>query len=81
MMIAEGLGLQSGVSNALRDYTAIASVGPVMTASLEAAGYPVDVVPVHPKMAALVKVASETTAAVLAKKRGTVDRAARTESP
>ena len=80
MMIAEGLGLHSRVSNALRDYTAIASVGPVMTASLEAAGFPVDIVPVHPKMAALVKVASETTAAVLARKRAMFDRAVRIES-
>jgi uroporphyrinogen-III synthase len=75
MMIAEGLGLESGVSHAFHDYTAIASVGPVMTASLEAAGFPVDIVPVHPKMAALVKVASETTAEVLAKKRAIFDRA------
>ena len=80
MMIAEGLGIESGVSNVFRDYTAVASVGPVMTASLEAAGFPVDIVPVHPKMAALVKVASETTAAVLVKKRAIFDRAARIES-
>ena len=78
MMIAESLELQSQVSEALRDYTAIASVGPVMTASLEAAGFPVDIVPVHPKMAALVKVASEMAAAALAKKRGTLDRSPRT---
>jgi uroporphyrinogen-III synthase len=79
MMIAEGLGLASEVSHAFRGYTAIASVGPVMTASLEAAGFPVDIVPVHPKMAGLVKVASEMTAAVLVKKRAIFDRAARTE--
>lgn len=69
MMIAEGLGIQPQVADALREYTAIASVGPVMTASLAAAGFPVDIVPVHPKMAALVKVASEMTAAVVARKR------------
>jgi hypothetical protein len=40
-----------------------------MTASLEAAGLPVELVPLHPKMGALVKVASETAAAVLKKKR------------
>src|SRR6185295_10296394 len=35
LMIANTLGLESEVANALREYTAIASVGPVMTASLE----------------------------------------------
>lgn len=69
MMIANGLGLQPQVSSALRQYTAIASVGPVMTASLETAGIPVDIWPVHPKMGALVKAASEMAAVVLARKR------------
>jgi len=80
MIIANSLELQSQVTSALQEYTAIASVGPVMTASLEAAGLPVELIPVHPKMGALVKVASDTAAAVLAKKRGIFDRAARTES-
>ena len=74
MIIAEGLGLESRVSDALRNYTAIASVGPVMTAALETIGFVVDIVPLHPKMAALVKVASEKTAAVLVEKRAIVDR-------
>lgn len=69
MMIAKTLGLESQVTAALREYTAIASVGPVMTASLEAAGLPIELVPLHPKMGALVKVASETAAGVLKKKR------------
>ena len=69
MMIAEGLGIQGHAAGALREYTAIASVGPVMTASLEAAGFPVDIVPMHPKMAALVKVASEMSPMVLGQKR------------
>lgn len=69
MTIADAVGLQAEVLSALREYTAIASVGPVMTASLEAAGFPVDIVPVHPKMGALVKVASEMAAVVLAQKR------------
>jgi uroporphyrinogen-III synthase len=73
MMIANTLGLESQVTTALREYTAVASVGPVMTASLEAAGLPVELVPVHPKMGALVKVASEMTAAVLEKKRAILD--------
>ena len=70
MLIAKTLGLESQVTDALREYTAIASVGPVMTASLEAAGLPVELIPIHPKMGALVKVASEMAAVVLAKKRG-----------
>ena len=70
MMIANTLGLESEVANALREYTAIASVGPVMTASLKAAGLPAELIPVHPKMVALVKVASEMAAGILAQKRG-----------
>ena len=80
MMIANSLGLEPQVTTALRKYTAVASVGPVMTASLEAAGLPVELIPIHPKMGALVKVASEMAAAVLAQKRATVDTPAPTES-
>lgn len=69
MTIAHDLGLQPQVSAALREYIAIASVGPVMTASLAAAGLPADIVPMHPKMAALVKAASDMAHAVLAQKR------------
>jgi len=69
MVIAKDLGLQAQVSSALSEYTAVASVGPVMTDSLVAAGLPVDIVPVHPKMAALVKAASEIATTVLRKKR------------
>ena len=69
MMIAHDLGLQSDVFTALCQYTAIASVGPVMTAALEAAGIPVEIVPEHPKMGALVRAASETAAGVIRQKR------------
>jgi len=69
MMIARDLGLESDVLKALRGYTAIASVGPVMTAALEAAAIPVEIVPVHPKMGALVKAASEMAASVIRQKR------------
>ena len=69
MTIANDLGLRTQVFAALREFTAIASVGPVMTATLAAAGLPVDIVPLHPKMAALVKAASDVTAAVLVQKR------------
>lgn len=69
MMIAAELGLESQVRSALAEYAAIASVGPVMTASLEAAGLPADIIPDHPKMAALVKAASEMAPSILSKKR------------
>ena len=80
MMLVKTLGLESQVTAALREYTAIASVGPVMTASLEAAGLPVELVPLHPKMGALVKVASETAAAVVKKKRTNSGSPVRTDS-
>jgi len=69
LQIAGELGLEEGVGSALRNFTAVASVGPVMNASLEAAGFPVDMVPVHPKMAALVKVAADKAHEVIARKR------------
>jgi hypothetical protein len=40
-----------------------------MTEALEAAGLPVDIVPLHPKMAGLVKAAAELAASTLARKR------------
>jgi len=70
MMIAGELGLEKQVFDTLREHTAIASVGPVMTATLEAAGLPADIIPVHPKMAALVKATADLAAEVLARKRG-----------
>jgi uroporphyrinogen-III synthase len=80
MMIAQDLGLQSDVYTALCGYTAIASVGPVITAALEAAGIPVEIVPAHPKMGALVKAASEMTTAILVQKRATYNSASSLES-
>jgi uroporphyrinogen-III synthase len=68
-MIAQDMGVQSQMFDALREFTAIASVGPVMTASLNAAGFVADIVPLHPKMAALVKAASEMAASTLERKR------------
>jgi len=67
--IARELGIETQVSEALRDDVAIASVGPVMTATLEAYGLPVDIIPNHPKMGPLVKAASESAAAVLCSRR------------
>jgi hypothetical protein len=46
-----------------------------MTASLEAADLPVELIPIHPKMGALVKVASEMASVILAQKRGVLDTA------
>jgi uroporphyrinogen-III synthase len=72
MMIASDFGLQSQVVSSLREFAAIASVGPVMTAALEAADIPVEIVPVHPKMAALVKAAGDMAGSVLVQKRAPV---------
>ncbi len=69
MEIARDLRIETQVRDALRKDVAIASVGPVMTAMLEAYGLPVDIVPSHPKMGPLVKAASEEAAAVLCAKR------------
>jgi len=73
LQVAGQMGLRAAVCAALHDYTAIASVGPVMTAWLEAGGFAVDIAPVHPKMGALVKAASENASSIVAKKR--MDRA------
>jgi hypothetical protein len=40
-----------------------------MTAALETAGLPVDIIPIHPQMAGLVKAAAEQSASVLHNKR------------
>lgn len=67
--VARDLGMEAEVRVALREEVAIASVGPVMTAALDAQGLPVDIVPEHPKMAALIRAASDLSATVLARKR------------
>ena len=69
LQVAGDLGVEAEVRSALLAHAAVASVGPVMTASLETAGFAVDIVPVHPKMGALVKAASENALAVVARKR------------
>ncbi len=68
--IARDLELEDQVYDALRNDVAVASVGPVMTETLEAHGIPVDIIPKHPKMASLVKAAAEESADVLRRKRG-----------
>jgi len=67
LMVSKDLGLEAQVHEALES-AVIASVGPVMTANLLAAGIPVDVVPIHPKMAALVRAASEMAGEVIVRK-------------
>jgi uroporphyrinogen-III synthase len=69
LQIAEQLGIDAEVRRALAADVAIASVGPVMTSSLEAQGLPPDIVPKHPKMASLVKAAAEEAPAILSRKR------------
>jgi uroporphyrinogen-III synthase len=67
--VARGLGLEQEVVRTLAEDVAIASVGPVMTASLEAHGLTAAVIPKHPKMASLVKAAAEQAPAFLDRKR------------
>jgi uroporphyrinogen-III synthase len=68
--VARDLEIEHAVRSALSNHVAIASIGPVMTSTLTAQGYPPDIVPKHPKMWSLVKAASDEAAAVLAAKRG-----------
>jgi uroporphyrinogen-III synthase len=67
--IAREQNIEAEVRDALQRDVAVASVGPIMTEALIAMGLPVDIVPIHPKMAGLVKAAGEAAAAVLARKR------------
>ncbi|MGA2715995.1 MAG: uroporphyrinogen-III synthase [Bryobacteraceae bacterium] len=68
--IAGEMGIETEVRNSLANHAALASVGPIMTAALEEAGLPVDIVPTHPKMAGLVKAAAEQASGALRQKRG-----------
>ena len=67
--ISLAVDLSVEVLQALRNDVAIASVGPVMTASLEAFGIAADIIPNHPKMGPLVKAASESAPTILCSKR------------
>ena len=69
--IACQLGIETQVLESLRNDVAVASVGPVMTASLEAQGIRPDIIPNHPKMWALVKAADDLAEQVLRAKRTT----------
>ncbi len=67
--VSRPLGIEEKVTSALRDDVAVASVGPVMTATLERYGLTADIIPNHPKMGSIVKAAAESAAAVLSGKR------------
>ncbi len=72
--IARDLQVETEVLQALRDDVAIASVGPVMTATLESYGLPADIVPNHPKMGSLVKAAAEMARTILCTKRAPAEK-------
>jgi uroporphyrinogen-III synthase len=67
--IAQEQGIEAEVRDALERHVAVASVGPIMTEALEAEGLSIDIVPMHPKMAGLVKAAAELAGSVLERKR------------
>ena len=68
--IASEMGISAEVRSCLEQHAAIASVGPIMTEALLAANLPADIIPVHPKMAGLVKASAELGAEAIARKRG-----------
>jgi uroporphyrinogen-III synthase len=67
--IAQEMGIAADVRTALIEYAVVASVGPIMTEALEAASLPADVIPIHPKMAALVKASADLAGEALIRKR------------
>lgn len=67
--VARTLGNENEVLHVLRRRVAIASVGPVMTESLQAKGLSPDIIPQNPKMGALVKAAAEQAGGILGLKR------------
>ena len=71
--IARSLEVEQKVVDALKWKVAIASVGPVMTEALTSHGLPPDIVPMSPKMGALVKATADQSAEVLRRKRSVHD--------
>jgi uroporphyrinogen-III synthase len=67
--VAEQMGRAADVRQALSEDLVVASVGPIMNATLTEYGLQPDIVPVHPKMAVLVRAAAESAVAALARKR------------
>ena len=66
---ARELELEDAVRRALAHETVIVSIGPVMTATLEAQGISPAIVPNHPKMASLVKAAADQALDLVRQKR------------
>jgi len=73
--IAREEGIQQEVLRALKTHSALASVGPIMTAALESAGVPADIVPNHPKMVGVVKAAASQADTAIRRKRAQSGRA------
>jgi uroporphyrinogen-III synthase len=70
--VSRGLGLEQRVRAVLASEVVIASIGPVMTGCLAAAGFPVHIVPRQPRMWALVKAAGEQAPGLLATRNGAI---------
>lgn len=68
--LAAHLGVAAEVQGILERDLVVASVGPIMTNALRDRAIEPDIVPEHPKMAALVRAAAEQSAVRLAAKRG-----------
>lgn len=67
--VAGQMGCAQDVRKALREDLVVASVGPIMNATLTGEGIDPDIVPAHPKMGILVRAAAEQAVQVLARKR------------
>ena len=67
--VAGQMGCAQDVRKALREDLVVASVGPIMNATLTGEGIDPDIVPGHPKMGILVRTAAEQAVQVLARKR------------
>ena len=67
--IAREEGIEQQVLDALKTHSALASVGPIMTAALESAGMPPDIIPDHPKMVGVVKASAAQAHAAVQRKR------------
>jgi len=69
LTVAAQEGVEQEVRHALVEDVAVASIGPIMTASLVEHGIHPDIVPSSPKMGLLVKAAADEAAGVLSRKR------------
>lgn len=67
--VADRLGLREAVDKYMAS-TVVGSVGPMASAAIREAGWPVDVQPEHPKMGPLVAAAARQSHSILQRKRG-----------